>query len=86
MDERPVEEGCECYCCRNFSRAYLRHLVKANEILGLRLISLHNLHFYLNLMKRIRGHIEAGTFGAFRKSFVADYVPWKAEGDAVGDL
>jgi len=79
MDERPIEEGCECYACRHFSRAYLRHLVKANEILGLRLISLHNLHFYLHLMTRIRSHIEQGTFADFRKKFVAEYVPWKSE-------
>jgi queuine tRNA-ribosyltransferase len=84
MDEKPVEEGCECYCCRNFSRAYLRHLVKSNEILGLRLISLHNLHFYLHLMQRIRDHIEAGTFAAFRKRFVAEYVPWKSEDEPHG--
>ena len=75
MDEKPIVEGCECYACRHFSRAYIRHLVKANEILGLRLVTLHNLHFYLHLMQRIRDHIEAGTFADFRKTFVATYVP-----------
>jgi queuine tRNA-ribosyltransferase len=75
----PIEEGCACYCCRNFSRGYLRHLIKANEILGLRLVSLHNLHFYLHLMTRAREHLEAGTFGEFRRRFVANYIPWKAE-------
>ncbi|MEQ1853713.1 MAG: tRNA guanosine(34) transglycosylase Tgt [Chthoniobacteraceae bacterium] len=79
MDERPIEEGCHCYACRTFTRGYLRHLIKANEILGLRLVTLHNLHFYLNLMRRIRGHLDAGTFAGFRRKFVADYVPWKSE-------
>jgi queuine tRNA-ribosyltransferase len=80
MDERPIEENCECYCCRNFMRGYLRHLIKANEILGLRLVTFHNLHFYLHLMKRVRDHLEAGTFAGFRKTFVANYVPWQPEG------
>ena len=74
-DPGPIEEGCACHTCRNFSRAYLRHLVKAEEILGLRLITIHNLHFYLSLAGRARGHILAGTFPEFRKSFVANYVP-----------
>jgi len=79
MDEGPIESGCECPACRKFARGYLRHLLKANEILGLRLVTLHNLHFYLNLMRRIRTHIKAGTFGEFRKKFVSEYVPWKGE-------
>ena len=66
-DKGPIEEGCTCEACRLFTRGYLRHLVKAEEILGLRLISLHNLHFYLNLMARARDAIEAGTFAAFRR-------------------
>ncbi len=74
-DPAPIEENCTCHACRNFSRAYLRHLVKAEEILGLRLISIHNLHFYLNLAATARGHIVAGTFGEFRREFVANYVP-----------
>ncbi|HEX8371327.1 MAG TPA: tRNA guanosine(34) transglycosylase Tgt [Chthoniobacterales bacterium] len=73
MDKGPIEDGCECYACRNFARGYLRHLIKAEEILGLRLISLHNLHYYLNLMKRVREALEAGSFAEFRKSFVANY-------------
>jgi queuine tRNA-ribosyltransferase len=72
-DKGPIEDGCTCPACRTFSRGYLRHLVKAEEILGLRLISLHNLHFYLNLMAQIRAHLEAGTFAAFRREFVAHY-------------
>jgi queuine tRNA-ribosyltransferase len=75
MDAGPIEEGCECYACANFSRAYLRHLVKAEEILGLRLITLHNLHFYLGLMRRVREALETGTFGEFRREFVGRYRP-----------
>ena len=52
---------------------------KANEILGLRLVTLHNLHFYLHLMTRVRAHLEAGTFESFRRTFVANYVPWQPE-------
>ena len=73
LDKRPIEENCACDACREFSRGYIRHLVKAEEILGLRLITLHNLHFYLNLMNRARTEIEAATFDQFRKAFVADY-------------
>jgi queuine tRNA-ribosyltransferase len=72
-DKRPVEESCTCPPCREFSRGYIRHLVKAEEILGLRLITLHNLHFYLNLMNRARAEIERGTFDQFGKAFVAEY-------------
>ncbi len=74
MDRGPIQEGCPCPACRQFSRGYLRHLVKAEEILGLRLISLHNLHFYLDLMDRARAHIEVGNFEEFRNEFVANYV------------
>ncbi len=73
LDKRPIEENCACAACREFSRGYIRHLVKAEEILGLRLITLHNLHFYLELMNRARAEIERGTFDQFRKTFVADY-------------
>jgi queuine tRNA-ribosyltransferase len=69
----PLEEGCACEACRGYSRAYLRHLMKAEEILGLRLLSIHNLHFYLNLMKRTRSAIEDGSFAEFRKRFVSGY-------------
>jgi queuine tRNA-ribosyltransferase len=72
-DTSPIEEGCECYACKNFTRAYLRHLVKAEEILGLRLLSIHNLHFYLGLARQAREHILAGTFQEFRRRFVAGY-------------
>ncbi len=73
FDKEPIEEGCTCRACQEFSRGYLRHLVKAEEILGLRLISLHNLHFYLNLMARVRFEIETGSFDAFRRAFVSGY-------------
>src|SRR5437762_5025800 len=73
LDKRPIEENCACEACREFSRGYIRHLVKAEEILGLRLITLHTLHFYLNLMNRVRCEIEAGTFDQFRKAFAAEY-------------
>jgi queuine tRNA-ribosyltransferase len=72
-DTGPIEAGCECHACRNFTRAYLRHLVKAEEILGLRLLSIHNLHFYLGLTRQAREHILKGTFQAFREKFVAGY-------------
>jgi queuine tRNA-ribosyltransferase len=73
LDKNPIEENCACPACREFSRGYIRHLIKAEEILGLRLITLHNLHFYLNLMNRARTEIERGTFDQFRKAFVAEY-------------
>jgi queuine tRNA-ribosyltransferase len=74
-DFRPIEEGCTCYACRNFTRAYLRHLLNAGEILGLRMLSVHNSHMYLQLMADIRAHLAAGTFAPFRSDFVANYVP-----------
>ena len=82
MDEAPIEEGCECPACSategfgdggHFTRGYLRHLVKAGEILGLRLISLHNLHFYLKLMERAREAIGDGSFAEFRRETVGRY-------------
>jgi queuine tRNA-ribosyltransferase len=72
-DKGPIEEGCQCPACRDFSRGYIRHLVKAEEILGLRLITLHNLHSYLDLMRQAQAKIEQGTFDSFRKDFVANY-------------
>jgi queuine tRNA-ribosyltransferase len=79
LDIRPIEENCACEACREFSRGYIRHLIKAQEILGLRLITLHNLHFYLNLMNRVRTEIQTGSFDQFRKAFVGEY----KTGDAV---
>ena len=74
-DFRPIEEGCDCFACRQFTRAYLRHLLNVNEILGLRMVSVHNSHMYLKLMADIRAHLAAGTFAGFRSEFVAHYVP-----------
>ena len=72
---RPIEEGCECFACRHHTRAYIRHLLNVNEILGLRLVSIHNSHFYLRLMSDIRRHLAAGSFAEFRRGFVAQYRP-----------
>ncbi len=73
LNKNPIEEGCKCPACSEFARGYIRHLIKAGEILGLRLITLHNLHFYVDLMTRARATIENGTFDEFRKGFVAEY-------------
>jgi queuine tRNA-ribosyltransferase len=73
MDRMPIEENCRCPACRQFSRGYLRHLVKAEEILGLRLITLHNLHFYISLIDKARAAIEGGAFDEFRRAFVSGY-------------
>jgi queuine tRNA-ribosyltransferase len=73
LDKGPIEENCLCPACRGFSRGYIRHLIKAEEILGLRLITLHNLHLYLNLMSRARREVERGGFDQFYKSFVDEY-------------
>jgi queuine tRNA-ribosyltransferase len=81
LDKRPIEENCVCAACRGFSRGYIRHLIKAEEILGLRLITLHNLHLYLNLMNRARTEIERGAFDEFRKGFVAEYKTREAATD-----
>jgi queuine tRNA-ribosyltransferase len=78
-DLRPIEEGCSCSTCRSFTRSYIRHLIKAEEILGLRLITIHNLHFYLNLMKQMRTALDAGTFAQFRENFVANYAKYEPQ-------
>jgi queuine tRNA-ribosyltransferase len=70
-DTGPIDPDCRCYTCRHYSRAYLRHLDRCGEMLGPRLATLHNLHYYLNLMSRMRAAIEAGVFGAFRENFNA---------------
>ena len=71
-EDLPIDESCSCLACRNFSRAYLHHLHRAGEILGARLNTLHNLHYYLQLMREVRASIEAEQFGAFRSRFAAD--------------
>jgi len=70
-DERPVDSACSCYTCRHFSRAYLRHLYVADEILGLRLNTIHNLHYYAELMRQARQAIQAGTFPAWKADCLA---------------
>jgi queuine tRNA-ribosyltransferase len=65
-DAQPVDGRCECYACRHFSRAYIRHLFNADEILGLRLLSIHNVHFYNELMRRAREAIRQGRFPSFK--------------------
>ncbi|MBI4431071.1 MAG: tRNA guanosine(34) transglycosylase Tgt [Candidatus Omnitrophica bacterium] len=72
-DPKPLDERCSCKVCLRFSRAYIRHLLNAEEILGPRLVSYHNLHFFLNLLADIRQHIQAGTFTQFHKDFSSGY-------------
>ncbi len=71
-EDLPVDESCDCYACKNFSRAYLHHLHRAGEILGARLNTIHNLHYYLQLMREMRAAIDAGYFKEFRQRFSAD--------------
>ena len=70
-DQGPLDESCDCYCCKNFSRAYLHHLHRSKEILGARLNTIHNLHYYLKLMSEVRDAIDADRFHAFRLEFSA---------------
>ena len=72
-DFRPLDKQCSCYTCKNFSRAYLRHLFNTDEILGLRLVSLHNVHFYLRLMQDIREAILQDRFLEFKREFLSEY-------------
>ncbi len=72
-DSKPLDESCNCYCCKNFSRLYLRHLFNSEEMLGLRLLSLHNVYFYLEMMRRIREAIEQDKFTEFKKEFLEKY-------------
>ena len=71
-EEAPVDASCSCYTCRNFSRAYMHHLDRCGEMLGPMLSSIHNLHYYLNLMQEVRDALDAGRFGAFTRQFKAD--------------
>lgn len=72
-DKRPIEEECVCYACRNFSRAYLRHTLNVNEIFGLRLATIHNVNFYMSLIRKARQAIEKGRFVDFKTSFLGKY-------------
>jgi queuine tRNA-ribosyltransferase len=77
LDSRPIEEGCGCPACTRYSRAYIRHLMKAKEMLGMRLCTLHNLYFYNNLVADAREAIREGRYKAFKKM--------KLEGFAAGE-
>jgi len=72
-DPNPIDETCSCYACKNFSRAYIRHLIRVNEALGFRLTTIHNLTYYMWLMKTIRQTIENGTFSVFYKEIIGQY-------------
>lgn len=74
-DLRPIEKDCDCYACRNFSRAYIRHLFNTEEILGIRLLTLHNLQCYRRFMERIKAAIREDRFQAFREDFQRGYIP-----------
>ena len=74
-DFTPIESDCECFACRHFTRAYLRHLLNVNEILGLRMVSVHNSYMFMKLMADIRAHLAVGTFNEFRREFIANYRP-----------
>ena len=69
-DDRPIEEGCDCPACRRYSRAYIRHLLKAKEMLGMRLCVLHNLWFYNHLMEEIRAAIREGRYSSYKKEML----------------
>ncbi|MEN3112683.1 tRNA guanosine(34) transglycosylase Tgt [Uliginosibacterium paludis] len=72
QDTRPIDEHCSCYTCRHFSRAYLHHLDRAQEMLGPRLMTIHNLHYYQDLMRDIRAAIDAGEYATFQQRFASD--------------
>jgi queuine tRNA-ribosyltransferase len=74
-DFRPIEENCQCFACRHFTRAYLRHLLNVGEILGARMLSVHNSYLFLRLMAEVREAIRKGTFAEFRREFLAHYRP-----------
>lgn len=80
-DSQPLDSSCGCYTCKNYSRAYLRHLYISSEILSSRLLTIHNLHFYLNLMRQMREAIAARKFNEFRASFYQSYARNKAQAD-----
>jgi queuine tRNA-ribosyltransferase len=74
-DFRPIEEDCDCFACRHFTRAYLRHLLNVGEILGLRMLSVHNTRMFLRVMEEVRAAIANGSFAEYRREFAAHYVP-----------
>jgi queuine tRNA-ribosyltransferase len=77
--DRPIDEGCDCYTCRNFSAAYIHHLLRCEELLAYRLATIHNLRFIMRLMEEMRKHILDGSFPSFKESFLANYEPTDEE-------
>lgn len=67
LDDKPIQEGCQCPACQKYSRAYIRHLLKAKEMLGMRLCVLHNLYFYNNMMEEIRDALDEGCFAEYKR-------------------
>ena len=80
MDPRPIEEGCQCPACQHYSRAYIRHLMKAKEMLGMRLCVLHNLYFYNHMMEEIRDALDAGNFAEYKEMRLAGFAECKING------
>ena len=70
----PVDASCTCYCCCNFTRAYLHHLFNANEVLSATLAAIHNVHFYLDMVSRARAAIEANDYSSFKADFLEEYL------------
>ena len=85
-DFQPIEADCECFACQHFTRAYLRHLLNVNEILGGRMLSVHNTHMFLKVMAEARTALAAGTFGEFHREFVANFRPSRRILRARGEL
>ena len=77
LDDRPLDEGCDCYACKNYTRGYIRHLFKAKEILGQRLATYHNFHFLIKLMNDSREAIKEGRFKEFKDEFIKNYTQGK---------
>ena len=86
LDARPIEEGCQCPACRNYTRAYIRHLLKAKEMLGMRLCVLHNLYFYNHLMEEIRLAIREHRYSEFKKSKLEGFLSKEDYGGTSNDL
>ena len=73
LDTQPIEEGCQCPACRDYSRAYIRHLLKAKEMLGMRLCVLHNLYFYNTMMQEIRDALDEDRYPAYKRQALAGF-------------
>ena len=86
LDERPIEEGCQCPVCRRYSRAYIRHLLKAGEMLGMRLCVMHNLYFYNTMMAEIRKSLDDGEFAAYKKCKLAGMMEEEEENSMRYDI